>query len=201
MLLGLQHGDLAIEVDEDAPQSKLHRRRLEQLLFVGSVQLHVIGDVVGQSARLLHRPNEALDDLFRHAPVAPQLRGLLAHLAKQTLERRVIRVQRTLIFQRGDYGLEKAFGRFAVVQRRGPPIALQQQLQSAGETLDLRDPADDPHGVKHFRTRLVDVFPLRHREDALHLTFTLERLLDGAERLVTARDDRRRHAREDHRLP
>jgi hypothetical protein len=187
-------------VHQDAPQPQLDRRHLEQFLLVGGAQLHVVRHVVGQRAGLFHRPDEALDDLLGHAAVAAQLRGALADLAKQALEGRVFRIHRALVHQRRDDTLDVTGFGFRVVERRGPPFAFQQQLQAAGETLDLRDAADHPDVVQHIGARLVHVLALGDREDALHVPLAFQSAVDGPQRLVPPGDDRGGHAREHHRL-
>ncbi len=129
-----------------------------------------------------------------------QLRRLLADLAEQALKGRVLRVERLLIHERRHDRLKEPEGALTVLERRRPMLALQQQLQATGEALDLRDPTDDPDVVEHVGRRLVHVLSLRHGEDPLDLALAAQRPLDGTERLVPAGDDRRRHAREDHRL-
>ena len=84
--------------------------------------------MIGQAARLFHRPYEPLDDLFRYAAMTTQLCRLLAHLTEQALKRRLIRIQRTLVLQQSDVRLQVARLSRTVVERRRTLLALEQEL-------------------------------------------------------------------------
>ncbi len=97
--------------------------------------------MIREGARLLHRANEPLDDLLGHTPVPAEVGGFLTHLAEEALEGSILHVERSLVGKRCHDRLEVTACAIAVVKRRRPPLTLEQQLQAAGEALDLRDSA------------------------------------------------------------
>ncbi len=136
-----------------------------------------------------------MHDLFGQPAPFAQLGGPLADLLVQRFERRVVVVERLHFLGRHHDRREVAFAG-GVLKRRGPLLALQQQLHAAEPALDLPDPRDDAHRVENVWRGLVGVVALRDREDE---SLVLERGFDRAQRPRPAGRNGRGEARENHR--
>ncbi len=88
-----------------------------------------------------------------------------------------------------------------VPQRRRPRVAAEHELEPHAEALHLRDPGDHADGVEAVGRRILGRVPLRDREDVLVRALCTQGRLHGPQRLEPARGDRRRHRREQHRVP
>ena len=90
LVLGRQHADLPLDVDQHAAQPLLDAQRLQQGLLLGDRQLDVAGDEVGEPAGVGHRVEDLVQHLLGQPPPLAQLHGPLAGLAVQRGEGRVV---------------------------------------------------------------------------------------------------------------
>jgi hypothetical protein len=184
-------------VDEHAPQPLLDAQGLEEPLLLGHRQLDVAGDEIGEPARIGDGVQNLMNDLLGKTAALPQLGGALARLLVQGDERGILDVGRLHLFGRHDHGVQVPV-RGAVLKRGRALLALQQKLNAAETALDLTDPRDDAHRVQDVRRRLVRVVAL---SDGEHQALPAKRGFDGAQGARSARGDRRRETRENHRPP
>jgi hypothetical protein len=174
VLLRLEQPDLPLHVHEHAAQPLLDAQRLEQPLLLGHGQVDVAGHEVAELAGLGDRVEHLVHDLLGEAAALAELRGALARLLVEGLERRVLLVERQHLVGRDGHGLHvPVVGR--VLQRGRALLALEEELHAAEAALHLPDAGDHADGVEHLGRGLVGVVALRDGEDE---PVALERRLD-----------------------
>ena len=93
VFLGLEHGDVMLNVHQHATQPLLHRQSLQQHLTLGRLDVDVPRDEIGKLARLRHAGQHLLHHLVRKTRLVAQLGGALPRFPVQRYERRVLGVQ------------------------------------------------------------------------------------------------------------
>ena len=198
VLLGVEHADLPLDVHQHPAQPLLDAQRLQQHLPLRRRDVDVAGHEVGELARLVDAGEHLLDHFIRQAGLLAQLRRPRPRLAVQGDERRILGVERQHLLGLAHDGLEVAV-LVGVVDRDAAPLAVEQQLHAGQPPLELADARDGPDGVEHLGVDVLDVLPLRDRED--QPVGRGQRRLDGAQRSRPPRADRRGDARKQHDLP
>ena len=195
--LGVEHADLALDVDQHATEPLLDRQGLQEGLLLGDGQLDVARHEVGEATGLGHVLEDVLQELLGHPPLLAQLRGTLADLAVQRLEGGVPLVDRPHLGHRQGLGRQVAPVSL-IVDRLEAGFAVDQELHAPQPALDLPDPGHDAHGMQALGGRLIRDIPLRDREDQ---PAGLRGGLDGAQSPGSPRGDRDRDTREENRPP
>ena len=198
LFLGVEHRDLALDVNQDPAQPLLDGERLEQDLPLGGADVEVPGDEVGQATRLIHAGQDLVDDLLGQAGLLPQLGRPGPRLLVQRDEGRILRAEGLHLLGLADDGLEVAL-LVAVVHRDAAPLTVEQQLHAGQAALHLADPGDGADGVEAVGGDLLEILPLRDGED--QPVRCGQRRLDRAQRPGPPGTDRRRDAREENDLP
>ncbi len=150
VLLGRQHGELPLDVDQHPAQPLLDRQGLEQGLPLGHRDVEVAGDQVGEAARILEAAQHLADGVFGQARLLGQLGGAGLRFFVEGDEGRILEAQRGQVLERLDHRLEVALGRgFDAQDAR--PLAGEKQHLNAGEAplhlLDAGDGADREEAV------------------------------------------------------
>src|SRR6059036_223138 len=198
VLLGVEHTDLPLDMNEDAPQPLFHRQRFEQPLALRRLDLEVARHQIREAAGVGHLFEHLTDDVFGETRLLPQLRGPLARFTVQGDERRIRGIQRRQVVDLVDHGLEVA-AVIRIVEGRTPALAVQQQLHAAEAALDLADLGDRAGRVQHVGSDRIDVLALRHGKNEAGVA--LQRRLDGTQRRGASGAHRGRDTRKQHDLP
>src|SRR6059036_3384160 len=198
VLLGVEHADLPLDMNEDASQPLFHRQRLEQPLALRRLDLEVARHQIREAAGVAHLFEHLTDDVFGETRLLPQLRGPLTRFTVQGDERRIRGVQRRQVVDLVDHGLEVT-PVIRKVEGRTPALAVQQQLHAAEAALDLADLGDRPGRVQHVGSDRIDVLALRHGKNEAGVA--LQRRLDGTQRRGASGAHRGRDTRKQHDLP
>ena len=180
-------------MDQDATQSLLDAQRLEQDLALRRRDFDVAGHEVGEPAGLVHPGEDLLHDLVGQSRLLAQLGGPDSGLPMERDKGRIFRIERQHFLRLANDGLEVAV-LFAVVNRDAPALAVQQELHAGEPALELSDAGDGSDGVEHLGGHILDVLPLRDRED--QPVRRRQCGFDGPQRGRAPSPDRRGHARE-----
>ena len=97
LLLGVEHADLPLDVNQHTAQPVLDRERFQQRLALGRLDLEVTGHEVGEPPRLGHPLEHLPDNLFGQPGLLAQLRSALARFTVQGDEGRILRTKRRQI--------------------------------------------------------------------------------------------------------
>ena len=198
VLLGLQHVELALDVDQDAPHALLDREGLEQHLALLLAEIGVAGHEVGEPARLLDPFEHLLDDLFGQAGLGAQLRRPLPQFPEERDEGRILGIQRLHLLRLAHGGLQMAV-LLDDLHRDAAILAVEEELHARETPLELADTGHRADGVEHLGGDLLNVLALRHREHQ-----PLGRVqggLNGLEGGGLAGVDRRRDIRQEDEIP
>ncbi len=197
VFLGLEHRELALDVNQDAAQALFDRQGFQQSLALGGRHLGVSGDEVGQTAGVLDRRDDLLDDVLRQAGALTELRGALARLAYQSDESGIPRIERRHLIGRLDGG-DQVTVLLRVTHCNTPALALDEQLDTRQAALHLGDARHGTDGVELVGLDLAARLALGYRED--QPLGRGEGRVDRAQGAGTSGDDRHRHTRQDHRF-
>ena len=162
--LGLQHAELALNVDEDAAHPFLDGERFEQFLLLGNGQLDVTGDEVGERPRLGDVVHHVVQDFLRQASGLAEFHRPFASLASERRESAVLLVDGLDLVDGGDFGGEVVVRRL-IAQSLASGFTLEEKLHPSQAALKLADAGDHAHRIKIFTGRLVGVFTLGDGED------------------------------------
>jgi len=195
--LGIEHADLALDVDQHASEPLFDRQGLQEGLPLGDGEVEVARHEVGEATGLGHVLEDVLQELLRHPPLLAQLRGTFADLTVERLEGGVPLVDRPHLGHRQGFGRQENPG-LLIADRLEACLTVNQELHSPQSALNLPDPSHDAHGMQAVGGRLVLDISLRDGEDQ---TIGLRGGLDGAQSAGSPRGDRDRDTREKNRPP
>ena len=199
VLLGFDHVELALDVDQHAAQALFDRQGLEQHLLLLGRDVAVAGDQVGQAAGVFDRGEELLDAFARQAGALAELGRLLPRLAVEGGEGRVVLAQGAELLGVADDGLEGVV-LLGDAHRDAPVLALDEELHAVQAALDLEDAGDGADGVEVLHAGIFVGMALGDREDPGFLA-RLEGLLDGLQGPRAARLDGGGHPGEQDEVP
>ncbi len=197
LLLGVEHRDLTLDVNQDPAQPLLDGEGLEQDLPLGRADVEVARDEVGQAARLIHSGQDLVDHLFRQPGLLPELGGPRPGFLVQRDEGGILGAERLHLLGLAHDGLEVAL-LVAIVHRDAAPLAVEQQLHARQAALHLPDPGDGADGVEAVGSDLLEILPLGDGED--QPVRRGQGRLDRAQCSGPAGADGRRDTREEHHL-
>jgi hypothetical protein len=93
VLLGLDELQLALDVDQDAPEALLHTAGLEECLTLLCGDVDVAGHEVREPPRVIYALEHLLDDLLRQPHLEPQIGRPLTYLTVESDKRCILQVE------------------------------------------------------------------------------------------------------------
>ncbi len=195
--LGLEHRQLALDMNEDRAQALLDREDFEQLLTLGRRDVDMGRHQVGEAAGLGGHGQCLLGQLFGQSGALGELESPLTRLAEQSDEGGIMQIGRRDLGRRNHRGHQVALA-LRDPHRDRAALAVQDQLHAGETAMNLADPGDRADGVEPIRADLVEILPLGQRQD-LGLGVA-QRGVNGPERSRAARPDGHRDAGKEDRL-
>ncbi len=199
VLLGREHVDLALHVDENAAQPVFDRERLEKDLLGSGGNVEVSGHEVRQAAGLVDLGEDLLDGLVGQPEPLAELGSPSARLAVQAGERGVPRIERQHLLRVLHRRLEEALLAGRKAQGDAPRLAFEDQTDPAEPALDRADRGDRPDRVELRRGHVLRFAALGNGEDLV--IGRSQRRFDCPQRAGPAGGNREGDAREKHGVP